>query len=147
MNQLILFLQNKILLSAGIAWCTAQVSKAILFMIIYKHFDWTRLVGDGGMPSAHSATVVAAAVACGITQGVGSAIFAVSFLFAAITCHDAMNSRREIGKHSVVLNELIKSIEQEEPLEVVLKEFVGHTPLQVLVGMTIGAIIALLVCM
>ena len=147
MNQLILFLHNKILLSAGIAWCTAQVSKAILFTIIYKHFDWTRLVGDGGMPSAHSATVVAAAVACGITQGVGSAVFAVFFLFAAITCHDAMNSRREIGKHSVVLNELIKSIEQEEPLEVVLKEFVGHTPLQVLVGMTIGAIIALLVCM
>ena len=147
MNQLTLFLQNKILISAGIAWGTAQVSKAILYMIIYKHFDWTRLIGDGGMPSAHSATVVAAAVACAITQGVNTAVFAVSLIFAAITCHDAMNSRREIGKHSVVLNELISKIEQEEPLEVVLKEFVGHTPLQVLVGMSIGAVIALLICL
>ena len=58
-----------------------------------------------------------------------------------------MNSRREIGKHSVVLNELIKSIDQEEEFEVVLKEFVGHTPLQVLVGMTLGAVVALLVCL
>lgn len=147
MNQLILLLQNKILISAAAAWCTAQVLKVILFAIIYKHLDWTRLIGDGGMPSAHSATVVAAAVACAITQGVNTAVFAVSLIFAAITCHDAMNSRREIGKHSVVLNELISKIEQEEPLEVVLKEFVGHTPLQVLVGMSIGAVIALLICL
>ena len=147
MNQLILLLQNKILISAAVAWCTAQVLKVILFAIIYKHLDWTRLIGDGGMPSAHSATVVAAAVACAITQGVNTAVFAVSLIFAAITCHDAMNSRREIGKHSVVLNELISKIEQEEPLEVVLKEFVGHTPLQVLVGMSIGAVIALLICL
>ena len=147
MNQLILLLQNKILISAAAAWCTAQVLKVILFAIIYKHLDWTRLIGDGGMPSAHSATVVAAAVACAITQGVNTAVFAVSLILAAITCHDAMNSRREIGKHSVVLNELISKIEQEEPLEVVLKEFVGHTPLQVLVGMSIGAVITLLICL
>ena len=58
-----------------------------------------------------------------------------------------MNSRREIEKHSAVLNELLKSIEREEPLEVVLKEFVGHTPMQVLVGITLGAVIAVLVCL
>ena len=146
MNTLNLLLQNKILLSAGIAWCISQVSKTILYAIIFHHLDLSRLRGDGGMPSSHSATVTAAAVSCGVVCGIDSAIFAIAFLFAAITCHDAMNSRREIGKHSVVLNELLKSIEREEPLEVVLKEFVGHTPLQVLVGMTIGAVIALLVC-
>ena len=78
--------------------------------------------------------------------GIDSPFFAIAVVFAAITCHDAMNSRREIGKHSVVLNELIKKIEQEEPFEVVLKEFVGHTPLQVLIGILVGGIIAFLVC-
>ena len=147
MDHFSLLFQNKILISALIAWCTAQVSKACLYAIIYKHFDWTRLIGDGGMPSAHSATVVSAVVACGLTSGVNSAVFAFGVLFAAITCHDAMNSRREIVKHSVVLKEVIKSIEQEEEFEMVLKEFVGHTPLQVLVGMTLGAVVALLICL
>ena len=68
MDHFSLLFQNKILISALIAWCTAQVSKACLYAILYKHFDWTRLIGDGGMPSAHSATVVSAVVACGLTH-------------------------------------------------------------------------------
>ena len=147
MNTLTLLLQNKILLSAFLAWSISQVSKTVLYAILYHQFDITRLKGDGGMPSSHSATVTAAAVSSGTVCGVGSAVFAISVLFALITCHDAMNSRREIEKHSAVLNELLKSIEREEPLEVVLKEFVGHTPMQVLVGITLGAVIAVLVCL
>ena len=139
-------LQNRILIAAGIAWAVSQISKTILHTIINGKLDWSRLKGDGGMPSSHSASVTALAVATGIVCGIDSPFFAIAVVFAAITCHDAMNSRREIGKHSVVLNELIKKIEQEEPFEVVLKEFVGHTPLQVLIGILVGAIIAFLVC-
>ena len=139
-------LQNRILIAAGIAWAVSQISKTILHTIINGKLDWSRLKGDGGMPSSHSASVTALAVATGMVCGIDSPFFAIAVVFAAITCHDAMNSRREIGKHSVVLNELIKKIEQEEPFEVVLKEFVGHTPLQVLIGMLVGGIIAFLVC-
>ena len=147
MNTLILLLHNKILLSSFLAWAISQTSKTILYAILYHQVDLTRLKGDGGMPSSHSATVTAAAVSCGIVCRIDSAVFAVSVLFALITCHDAMNSRREIEKHSAVLNELLKSIEREEPLEVVLKEFVGHTPLQVLVGIALGAVIGVIVCL
>ena len=139
-------LQNRILIAAGIAWAVSQISKTILHTIINGKLDWSRLKGDGGMPSSHSASVTALAVATGMVCGIDSPFFAIAVVFAAITCHDAMNSRREIGKHSVVLNELIKKIEQEEPFEVVLKEFVGHTPLQVLIGILVGDIIAFLVC-
>ena len=139
-------LQNRILIAAGIAWAVSQISKTILHTIMNGKQDWSRLKGDGGMPSSHSASVTALAVATGMVCGIDSALFAIAVVFAAITCHDAMNSRREIGKHSVVLNELIKKIEQEEPFEVVLKEFVGHTPLQVLIGILVGGIIAFLVC-
>ena len=139
-------LQNRILIAAGIAWAVSQISKTILHTIINGKLDWSRLKGDGGMPSSHSASVTALAVATGTVCGIDSPFCAIAVVFAAITCHDAMNSRREIGKHSVVLNELIKKIEQEEPFEVVLKEFVGHTPLQVLIGILVGAIIAFLVC-
>ena len=139
-------LQNRILIAAGIAWAVSQISKTILHTIINGKLDWSRLKGDGGMPSSHSASVTALAVATGMVCGIDSPFFAIAVVFAAITCHDAMNSRREIGKHSVVLNELIKKIEQEEPFEVVLKEFVWHTPLQVLIGILVGAIIAFLVC-
>ena len=138
-------LQNRILIAAGIAWAVSQISKTILHTIINGKLDWSRLKGDGGMPSSHSASVTALAVATGMVCGIDSPFFAIAVVFAAITCHDAMNSRREIGKHSVVLNELIKKIEQEEPFEVVLKEFVGHTPLQVLIGILVGGIIAFLV--
>ena len=139
-------LQNRILIAAGIAWAVSQISKTILHTIINGKLDWSRLKGDGGMPSSHSASVTALAVATGMVCGIDSPFFAIAVVFAAITCHDAMNSRREIGKHSVVLNELIKKIEQEEPFEVVLKEFVGHTPLQVLIGILVGGIIAFLIC-
>ena len=139
-------LNNKIIIAAAIAWACSQVSKTIIHAIINRKIDWSRLRGDGGMPSSHSATVTAAAAASAVVCGLGSPVFAVMLLFALITCHDAMNSRREIGKHSLVLNELILQVGHEEPLDVVLKEFVGHTPLQVLAGIIFGLIVAYFVC-
>lgn len=73
-------LHNRILIAAVLAWTAAQVIKAVLYGLIHHHFDWRRLLGDGGMPSTHSATVTAAATACGLMNGLDSAIFALAVL-------------------------------------------------------------------
>ena len=134
---------NRVLIAAVIAWTVAQLLKAILYAVMHRRFDWHRLLGDGGMPSSHSATVTAAATACAILYGLDSGTFALSLLLAFVTCHDAMNSRREIGKQAAVIKELAKDKESE--MDIVLKEFVGHTPTQVVAGILLGLAVGLLV--
>ncbi len=139
---------NPFLLTAVLAWLVAQVMKTIIYAIINKKFDPERLVGDGGMPSGHSATVCSLATLSLLIFGPGSYEFAISALLAIIVCHDAMGVRRESGKHAVILNEIIPILEklskEEELSEVELKEFVGHTPLQVIAGGAVGIISAVL---
>ena len=114
---------------------------------MYKRLDWERLLGDGVMPSGHSATVTSLAVFCALMHGTGSHEFAVSAILAIIVCHDAMGVRMETGKQTILINELVDAfekmkVEHKRP-QIELKEFVGHTPLQVLAGITIGALNAL----
>lgn len=132
---------NPFLLTSVSSWFIAQVLKTIIFAIITKHFDWHRLFGDGGMPSGHSATVSSLATVCALVYGPGSAIFAIASILAIIVCHDAMGVRWETGKQAFIINEIIKAFEelsQESLPEVKLKEFVGHTPIQVTAGILIG---------
>ena len=125
------FISNRILLAGACGWLTAQVLKTIIYAITNHGIDWTRLAGDGGMPSGHSATVTAIAVSCGIELGFDSALFALSFFFAIIVMHDAMGVRLETGKQAMMLNNLAEVIyDKELTPEEKLKEFVGHTPLQ-----------------
>ena len=129
-------LSNPFLLTGLGSWLIAQVLKTVLHLIIYKKLNFERLFGDGGMPSGHSATVSSLATICGLTYGFGSVEFAISGILAVIVCHDATGVRRETGKHAEVLNHLLKSLETGEPMD--LKELVGHTPLQVFMGILIG---------
>ncbi len=134
-------LSNKFLLTGVASWLLAQVCKTVIHAIIHKKIVWERLIGDGGMPSAHSATVTALATVSALYFGFGSFEFAVTALLAIIVCHDAMGVRLETGKQALLLNELKKAFEAlstEELPEVKLKEFVGHTPVQVLAGMLVG---------
>ena len=136
------FLTNPFLLTATGSWLIAQVAKTIIHAIIYKKWDWMRLVGDGGMPSGHSATVTSLAVMIALVHGAGSVEFAISAILAIVVCHDATGVRRETGKQAILINELIKAFEAlgtDELPEVKLKEFVGHTPIQVTFGMLLGA--------
>lgn len=133
---------NPFLLTGLGSWFVAQVLKTILHCIIYKKFDFERLVGDGGMPSGHSATVMSLATMCGLSFGLASVEFAITAILAVIVCHDATGVRRETGRHAEVLNKLLKSLETGEPVD--LKELVGHTPLQVTMGALIGVGNALL---
>ena len=139
---------NKFILTGASAWLIAQVVKTIIHAIINKKIVFERLIGDGGMPSAHSATVSSLAAFAALQEGPGSFHFAAALFLAIIVCHDAMGVRRESGKHAVVLNEMIRIYEklfsEEELTDVELKEFVGHTPLQVVVGIAVGICSALL---
>ena len=144
---MIAILQNRILIAGCVAWLLSQIAKTIVHLIINKRLVWERLLGDGGMPSSHSATVTAVAVTSGLQCGWDSPIFAVATILALIVMHDAMGVRQETGKQAKVINsmvELINSMDRGElTLEETLKEFVGHTRRQVVVGALFGGVIAL----
>ena len=146
MNILQQIITNNILISGAVAWLVAQIAKTITHAIVYKTLDPKRLLGDGGMPSSHSATVTAMALACGLKTGFDSPVFAVATIFALVVMHDAAGVRRETGKQARVINDLVKQVYEEgmTPDEI-LKEFVGHTPLQVLVGAVVGILAALVI--
>jgi len=140
--------QNPFFLTATTSWLVAQVLKTIIHSIINKKFDYHRLFGDGGMPSGHSATVTSLGMLTSLVYGTASFEFAVCAILAIIVCHDAMGVRLETGKQAIVLNELIEMFENINNTdilpEVKLKEFVGHTPVQVLAGILVGIVNAVI---
>ncbi len=139
-------LVNPLLVTALSSWLIAQVIKTIIHAIIYKKLDFARLFGDGGMPSGHSATVTSLATVSGLFYGFGSFQFAVTAVLAIIVCHDATGVRQETGKQAVIINEMVKAFEKlttKDLPEVKLKEFVGHTPIQVMAGMLVGVLNAI----
>lgn len=141
--------QNTILISAVIGWFVAQVLKTLIHLIMTKQFIPERLVGSGGMPSSHSATVCALATATCFEYGAGSFEFAIVVILSIIVMHDAMGVRRETGIQAKMLNEMIELFSDmgnsELPAWDKLKEFVGHTPLQVLMGGILGIVIAVII--
>lgn len=146
MNRLLELITNPFLLTSLSSWFVAQVLKTIIHAIETKKLDFERLVGDGGMPSGHSATVTSLSAFCGLHFGFGSFQFAVTAILAIIVCHDAMGVRLETGKQAEVINELTKTIEllsSKEWTQEKLKEFVGHTPIQVLAGILLGIVNAI----
>ncbi len=137
-------LQNRILLASFWGWFVAQVLKTIIYVIVNKNFNPERLMGDGGMPSSHSATVMALVTATFLTYGAGSFEFAISGVLALIVMHDAMGVRRQTGMQAVVLNNMMdwfKELDKDIPVEQKLKVFVGHTPLQVFFGALLGIVV------
>lgn len=149
MNFLYDLSHNIIFVSAVLGWFVAQALKTIIYLFITKQFVLERMVGSGGMPSSHSATVCALATATGILYGAGSFEFAVTAILAIIVMHDAMGVRRETGIQAKIINEMLEvftNMGKEMSPEEKLKEFVGHTPLQVLMGAILGIMIAALIC-
>ena len=141
---------NPILTVALLAWFVAQVLKTLINFILLGKFQLERMWGDGGMPSAHSATVCAMVIATARCEGIDSAIFAVASVVAIITMHDAMGVRHETGEQAKVLNQMIAQwidvSEKNAPFlqNMHLKEMVGHTPLQVLAGFVVGCVVGAL---
>lgn len=147
MNVLVQILSNPLFISAALGWFVAQFLKTIIYFIVTKEFRLERMIGNGGMPSSHSATVCALATATGLHYGFSGFEFPMIAFFAIIVMNDAMGVRLETGKQSKLLNDMLlmfKEMPQWKPLNAHehLKEFVGHTPLQILVGATLGILIA-----
>ena len=145
MNFLREMLINKILMSAIIGWGIAQVLKTLIHLWFTKEFVAERLFGSGGMPSSHSATVCALATTTGIEYGGNSFQFAIALVFAIIVMYDAIGVRREAGNQAKVLNEMMEvflRMGSDMKAQDKLKEFIGHTPLQVMAGAILGVVVA-----
>ena len=144
-------LSNKIILAGIASWTSAQCLKLLIFWIVNKKLDFERLLGDGGMPSSHSATVTSVALMTGLVSGFDSPVFGVAFILAVVVMHDASGVRLETGKQAKVINELVKIFEDlgksNLSPEDKLKEFVGHTHIQVLAGFCLGIITLIYFCL
>ena len=143
----IVLFKNKVFLAAVVSWLTAQSIKVLLGIVREKRFNFKWFVGTGGMPSSHVAGVSALVTAVGLIIGLESVIFAVSLVFAIIVMFDAQGVRQATGEQAEVLNEITDDIYFKRGLkEEKLKELIGHTQVEVLVGAILGVIVALLVC-
>ena len=165
MQMMSVIASNPLLNIAVISWFVAQVIKTALNWAANGHLNLERLTGSGGMPSSHSSFVVSLAIGMARVEGYQSPLFAMTLVFAAVVMYDAMGVRRAAGEQAKVLNKMIFSfklfgedfwkdfnldqeltdsdLEEPEPKE--LKEFLGHTPLEVLGGALLGILVAVLI--
>jgi acid phosphatase family membrane protein YuiD len=142
--------RNEVLMSAILSWMLAQIIKTIIHLFETRKFVPERLIGSGGMPSCHSAAMCALTTSILINEGISSTYLAIAAVMSVVVMYDAMGVRRETGIHSAVLNEIISDYREAgkelTPVEK-MREFMGHTPLQVLVGALLGIAFALLYCL
>lgn len=138
-------LSNRPLWAALLGWFLAQLLKVPIYRLVDKKWDWKRFHGSGGMPSSHTAFVVALSLMIGITESFGSAAFAISFTLSAIVMYDATGVRRETGTQAQVINEILRNVFVDgKPIsEDNLKELVGHKPIEVAAGFAVGVLAAL----
>jgi acid phosphatase family membrane protein YuiD len=138
-------LDNGILLCSITAWVIAQIIKTIIDWRINHRLNLRRMISNGGMPSAHTAVVVAMAVMIAFREGVGSTAFAISFALTAIVINDAVGVRYHTGEQSKVINKILhRMLEEGKPLtDESLQELVGHTPTEAFFGAVIGLVVPL----
>lgn len=142
-------LNNYIIQVTFASWCTAQILKTLINAAITKSFKPERLVGAGGMPSSHSALVVALTISTAKQCGVDSADFAIAAALAAVVMYDAMGVRRAAGEQAKIINKLVdewidKTYWSDKQLPQVkqLKEMLGHTPIEVIGGIIVGIVVS-----
>jgi acid phosphatase family membrane protein YuiD len=136
---------NPPLALAVIALVTVQVFKFLYGWSRYGRPDFTRLVGTGGMPSSHAASVTALSTSVGLETGWGSVLFGATAFFSLVIMYDATGIRRAAGRQAQILNRMLEELRDYHKLEPVrLKELLGHTPLEVFIGAAYGCLVALL---
>ncbi|HEX3043650.1 MAG TPA: divergent PAP2 family protein [Bacillota bacterium] len=134
---------NHILWTSLTAWLVAQILKGIFYFIKEKKINFRRFVGAGGMPSSHSALVAALATGVGIEEGWSSVSSALAIIFAIIVMYDAAGVRLAAGRQAATLNKIVDELFQEgEFHQKRLKEFIGHTPIEVIAGASLGIFFA-----
>jgi len=139
------FITNKVLVTSACAWAVAQLLKVVVTLVQEKRLDFRCLVASGGMPSSHSALVGALVTSVAMLQGFGSVAFGIAAVVALIVMYDSAGVRQSVGQQSIVLIRIVQEFKFRRPiaeLERDLREFLGHTPFQVIVGAIIGILIA-----
>ncbi|MFN8441026.1 MAG: divergent PAP2 family protein [Caldilineaceae bacterium] len=123
-------------ISAAVA---VQLYKFISESIRDGQWNFNALSRSGGMPSSHSAMVTSLSTAMGHRFGLNSGEFSVSIILAIIVMYDASGVRQAAGKQAKVINQIVRELFSGKPLsEEQLKELIGHTQFEVIVGALVG---------
>ena len=144
-------IHNPVLISTVSGWFVAQILKTLIHAVKNKKIACERMIGAGGMPSSHTAMVIAALVTTGRIDGVHSSVFGIAAVFSAVVIYDALNVRHAAGLHAKELNTINRLFNfriREENSEKVgikeLNEFLGHTPIEVVGGAVVGLLVGFL---
>ena len=139
------FYRNKILMTTVSTWLIAQTIKVVIGVFRMKKFDFRLFIGSGGMPSAHAAGAACLATSIGMECGFDTVHFALAFAFAIVVMFDAQGVRRSTGKQAGILNKIMEDIYWKGKIqELRLRELIGHTPVEVIIGLILGIAIALI---
>ncbi|MFC1934762.1 divergent PAP2 family protein [Chloroflexota bacterium] len=136
---------NKVLILPICSWAIAQIMKVIIILLWKKRLDLRFLVSSGGMPSSHSAFVTALATSVALIDGLGSVVFGISAILALVVIYDAAGVRRSVGQQAKIINRMMRELKDRRPVAELghdLRELVGHTQLQVIVGGLLGIVVA-----
>lgn len=136
---------NEVLVIPIAAWAIAQLIKVFVTLAGEKRLDLWFLLRSGGMPSSHTALVCALATAVAITNGLNSITFAITAILAMVVMYDAAGVRQAVSQQSTILNRIVKELWDKRPraeVERDLREFIGHTPFQVIAGAALGIFVA-----
>ena len=145
MDPFLEFGKNYIFWTSAAAWIIAQSLKVVLGVMREKRFNFRYFMGTGGMPSSHVAGASALSTSIGVSYGFDSALFAVALTFTLIVMFDAQTVRLSSGRQAKILNTMLDDIYWKKKLdEHKLKEFLGHTPVEVYAGAALGIVVSLL---
>ena len=135
----------KFLLAPLVAWAIAQAAKVILTSVRQRKLNLRVLAETGGMPSSHAAIVMGMTTAVGKYAGVSSAPFAIALIFSFVVMYDAAGLRRAAGRQAAILNRLVEDLVHMRGMqEQKLRELLGHTPVEVVVGAVLGIVVGLI---
>jgi acid phosphatase family membrane protein YuiD len=142
---LMTIITNKIFYTTFTAWFIAQAMKIIIHLVRTGKIDFRLLVGTGGMPSSHTASVTSLTMCIGLVTGWNSPVFMVSLGYCIVVCSDAMGVRRAAGRQARVLNIMMDEMGSNKlQTEKRLKELLGHTPLEAAAGIILGILIPII---
>lgn len=129
-----------------LAWFLAQLIKVVLDLALLGKMEWQRFFSSGGMPSSHSALAVACSASIGKLYGTQGPAFALAVILSAVVMYDACNVRRSAGDTARLVNQILAHVERltAEDFADDLREVMGHTPMQVLMGALLGLCVGLL---
>jgi acid phosphatase family membrane protein YuiD len=135
----------RFILAPIVAWTIAQAAKVILYSVRERRLNLRVLAVTGGMPSSHSAIVMGLTTAIGKYSGPSSPQFAIALIFSFVVMYDAAGLRRAAGRQAAILNRLVEDLVHMRGVqEQKLRELLGHTPVEVLVGAVLGVVVGLI---